>query len=175
MSHLYLPKGVTEEMRADVERRSAEVKDCIVLDREWTRRLKEIDPNLYMVRSKHWVKTGLPLVPGGCWHIIRDNSDKGAGETIIPLFENGEMMEPGSWVFDMLRRNDLQRPGALRERKAQEDRIEAAKERQRRVDRENRQAAILDRFKAGNDTRVSMDRTAPWTQSVRGKRGAKGK
>lgn len=173
MPSLYLPRGVTPEMREETHRHSAEVADCVIIDRHWTELLKEIDDNLYMVRSRHWVKTGLPLVPGGCWHIIRDNSDKGAPETIIPLFENGEMLEPGSWVFEMLRRNDLQRPGAIKERQRQEEKIERAKEKQRRVEREERRQEIAERWKAGTQASVSMNKSVPWSQNVRGKRGAK--
>lgn len=174
MSTLYLPPGVTQELREERERHSVEIADCVLIDREWTQRLKDIDDNLYMVRSRHYVKTGLPLVPGGCWHVIRDNSDKGAPETIIPLFENGQMMEPGSWVFDLLRRNDLQRPGAIKERKAQEQKIERAKNRKAAEEREQRQQEILERYKAGTRASVSMT-DVPWSQNSRGKRGAKGK
>ena len=172
MPELFLPGSAMRQMEETRMRHSAEVKDCVVLDREWTRLLKEVDDKLYMVRSRHWVKTGLPLVPGGCWHIIRDNSDKGAPETIIPLFENGQMVEPGSWVFDLLRRNDLQRPGAIKERKAQEQKIEKAKNRKAAEEREQRQQEILERYKAGTRASVSMT-DVPWTQNAKGKRGAK--
>lgn len=149
---------------------SNEIAACVILDRDWTRLLKEVDDKLYMVRSRHWVKTGLPLVPGGCWHIVRDNSDRGAPETIIPLFENGEMLEPGSWVFDMLRRNDLQRPGALQERRRTEERLEAARERQRKREREDRQEAIHERWLSGNRVQVGWTPAGKWTQSARGRR-----
>lgn len=174
---MFIPPRVAAELIEERRRHSAEVWDCLVLppDREWTALLKEVDENLYMVRSKHWVKTGLPLVPGGCWHIIRDNSDKGAPETIIPLFDEAEqkMLEPGSWVFDMLRRNDLQRPGALKERQRTEERLEAAQERRRRAEREDRRKEIEERFKAGNGAFISMDNTTPWTQTVRGRKPGK--
>jgi hypothetical protein len=169
VTDLFLPGSAIRDLEETRRRHSAEVKDCVVLDREWTRLLKQVDDKLYMVRSRHWVKTGLPLVPGGCWHIVRDNSDKGAPETIIPLFENGEMLEPGSWVFDMLRRNDLQRPGALKERQRQVELLEEAQERQRRRERENRQQEILERWKAGDRAFVGWTPEGKWTQSARAK------
>jgi hypothetical protein len=173
---LFLPPRVAAELQQESQRHAAEVMGSLEVGatiEKWDRMLREIDPRLTMMKAKDWVKTGTSLKPGH-WHLIRDNSDKAAPPSVMPISgPNGEYVHPDDCVdaiFARLRQNDLQRPGALREIREQEERIRQAHEKAREVEREERQQEILERFQAGTRTFVSMDRSTPWTQNANGRR-----
>lgn len=173
MSQLFIPPRVAAELKAESQRHAAEVQGSLEMGatiEKWDRMLAEIDPRLTLVRAKSWVKTGTPLKPG-FWHIIRDNADKGAPPTVMVIEgPNGEFAEPTSAIFDLLHRNDLQRPGAMREIREREERIRRAQEKEREIEREERQREILERFTAGTRVQVSMNRDTAWTQNAKGRR-----
>lgn len=172
---IFVPPRVAAELREESRRHQAEVMGSLEVGatiEKWDRMLAEIDPRLTLVKARDWVKTGTSLMPG-YWHIIRDNSDRSAPPTVMPITgPHGEYAEPTSRIFELLKQNDLQRPGHAREMREREEKIRQAEEKERERETEERQREIYERWIAGNRTFVSMDRSTPWTQNVRGKRPA---
>lgn len=173
MSQIFIPPRVAAELQAESRRHEAEVLGSLEVQSKierWDRMLAEIDPRLTLLKAKEWVKTGTPLIPN-YWHIVRDNSDKGAPPTVMPITgPNGEYVEPSSAIFDKLRENDMQRPGFAREMREREEKIRRAQEREREIEREERVQEIHERYIAGTRVGVSMNRSTPWTQNARGRR-----
>jgi hypothetical protein len=173
MPEIFIPPKVAAEIQAESRLHQKEVMDSLETQSKieyWDRVLREIDPNLHLLKAKDWVRTGVSLRP--CyWHLIRDNSDKGAPPTVMILEgENGEYIEPNSGMLDKLKRNDMQRPGFMRELREQEEKIRIAQEKEREKEREERQQEMYERWLAGTRVGVSMNRSTPWTQNARGRR-----
>lgn len=170
---IWVPPRVAARLQDESRQYTAEVHQSLERDaalEHWDRMLKQIDPRLYLVKARNPVVAGTALRPG-YWHILRDNGDKGAPPTVMTIEgPNGEYVEPNSAIFDLLRRNDLQRPGAKREMKEAEERARQAQEREREREREELIAEASERWLAGNRAFVSMDRSTPWTQSARARR-----
>lgn len=173
---LFIPPRVARELQAESQRHAAEVLGSLELQstiERWDKILREIDPNLTLIKAKDWVKTGTSLRPG-YWHLIRDNSDTGAPPTVWVIEgENGEYVEPNSRILDKLRQNDLQDSRHRRRLREQEERIRQAQEREREREREERQQEMYEKWLAGNRVQISMNRDAPWSQNVAGRRGAR--
>lgn len=175
---MWLPPGVSaellherEEFRADLETRTvraAMLKVKGILD-EFNHELKRIDPKLEMVRAGDDTH-GTPL-KAGYYHVIRWND--GAPPSVMTVEgEHGEFVEPTSRVFEKLKRNDLWDPTNMRLLRQRQRLADEAAEKRKLKEREERQAEIMDRYLAGTRTFVSMDRSVPWSQNVRGRRGA---
>jgi hypothetical protein len=117
------------------------------------------------VKARNPVKAGTALRPG-FWHVIRDNSDKSAPPTVMTIEgPDGEYIEPNSGIFELLRRNDLQRPGAKRERREWQQRLEREERRQKEREREEMIAEANERWVAA--TRTSSRWTAHSLESER--------
>lgn len=167
---IWVPPKAAKELRESSREYEADVMSSLERDAKlahWERMLHEIDPKLHLVKARNPVKTGTALRPG-FWHVIRDNSDKAAPPTVMTIEgPNGEYIEPNSAIFDLLRRNDLQRQGSRHEREERERRIEQQKEREKERELADLTAEAMERWVAGNRAFVSMDRSVPWTQSAR--------
>jgi hypothetical protein len=165
------PKASKEHVENSIE---FEVKVYASLDDtrlpEWDRELKKIDDRLSVRRARVPVRTGSALRPG-YWHLIRDNSDKNAPVSVTTIQgPEGEYIEPNSSLLEMVRRNDLWRPGAIREREEYAAKLEAEEEKRKEEELEEVTQEAIERFQAGNRAFVSMDRSVPWTQSARARR-----
>lgn len=156
----------------DSVRMSMELEDQLELlgDRhDWLkhfdRELRALDPYLSLVKaSESATETG--LVPG-YWHVKRDNPSEMA--TYYPLRgDEGEFVEPGSQHLELMRKNDLQRPGAFKEfqerHKAVEDEMAARKADQAR----ERVETMAERIEVIERAQVSMK--DGWTNSVKGRK-----
>lgn len=139
---------------------------------EWLRHfdaeLQRIDPYLSLVKaSEHATQPG--LIPG-FWHIQRKNPE--AMPTYIPLTsESGEFQEPAFYHLEMLRKADLQRPGAFEEFQRRQDERMKAIERRRAEQAEQRVTEMAERIDHLDVPKVSM--SDGWTNSVRGKKARK--
>lgn len=109
----------------------------------------------------------------GRWGILMPSQTGGPG-SVKPLMDADEgYVEPGSWVFDMLRAQDWWNPEVRAARRRVQREAEAAAERRKRQEREERDADVLERFLAANRAFVSMSQDSPWSQNARGRRGAR--
>jgi hypothetical protein len=165
---LYLPPHVAEQERVRFQRR---ILRCTTTDdprcQEYTTKLKHISPNLWMVRAQDTVDADLPLQPG-YYHILEVNDH--ADMNVIVVQNNGEYVEPGDWIFDVLARGNL-RERRVRDRLAEQEieRFES-EEKRRATASEDRRERLKEVVLSATRAQVSMDRTIPWTQNVNGRR-----
>ena len=177
MSDLLLPPKVRKEIQKDrwaAQRAQYRARLGLLFDfddrvcKEWNPALKSLDPRLRLGRAKPMAyEPGWSIIPN-FYHWVRDNET--AAPTVTPITgPDDSFREPDSGVLNDLKRCDLRDPlvfaALLEQRKADDD----ARERRISEHREERQTEILDRYKAGTETRVSMT-DVPWTQSKRGRR-----
>jgi hypothetical protein len=126
---LLLPIAVQE----DAERRlQAEYEDALL--GYWTQELQQIDPYLSMVKVHKC--THPDLVPH-CYHIRRKNPD--GADSYWPLVdEEGERREPGAWMLEMLKANDMYNPRVHRSKQEAGERRRKARVRARELEAEQR-------------------------------------
>lgn len=150
---LILPDHLVDETEAY----AAELAAMAVLVDEvkhWNRELKQVDDALELVWAPENV-THEALVPGR-YHII-EHRPMPTPPNVIPLVgENNEFREPGSWMFEMLRRGDH---WSSRSRKIREERLKAAESARNRAaarEKEERVAELDERIKSFLTPSVSM-------------------
>lgn len=171
---LFIPPAAAKELQEESRKHKAEVMDSLETDatiERFDRELKAIDHRLHLVKARDWVKAGTALRPG-FWHVVRDNES--APPSVITIEDkDGEYVYPNSSIFDLLRKNDLWNRDVRRDRKRKEAELEERERKMKQAERKERQEEIYERYKAGTQTRISMNRDQPWTQSVKGTRGKK--
>jgi hypothetical protein len=173
MSSLYLPPRVAAEENkrffADL-RRNVTANDPVA--QEWTQVVKQIHPDLWVVRAHDTVDADLPLRPG-FYHVLKINQIDVAPVSVEAIHDDGRWCEPNGRVIENLLMGDLSQR-RNRDRIAEHDRIvQEAVERENRARNETRREELLDRVKAATEARISMSRDTPWTQNVAGRKGAK--
>lgn len=110
----------------------------------------------------------------GRWGILMPSRTGGPGSVKPLLASDGDgFIEPGAWVFDMLRAQDWWNPEVRRDRERVKREAEIAAERRKDEERRERDEEVMERYLAGTRAFVSMDRSTPWTQGVRGRRGTR--
>lgn len=178
-NRFWVPPKVSEELLEERRQREAQASLALASDMgyEWKKAfdadLQRVDPYLQLV----WCPDPAPIEAAalggkpGRWHIARHNP--GAPMSLIPLIgENGEYREPGSWVFDHLKRSDLWDDRVSRHRQKMFDKLEREKENRVAREREERREELMERVAAARETRVSFNGDTPWSQNVAGRRGA---
>lgn len=131
--------------------------------KHWTAELKSINESLQLV----WAPEGVthPALSPGRFHII-EHRPLPTPPNVIPLEdpETGAYMEPGSWMFDMLARNDM---WSSRNKKMREERDAKLRDaRARAIEREKEDMAteLDERIHSLINTSISMTGTKkPWT------------
>lgn len=173
MSALWIPP--TADKKADRRNQFAAQLDGFrqgmknVLD-YWTDLLKQKDPHLEMVFFPPTAKA--PGVVPGRFHIMRHNP--GAPPSLFPILaDDGGFREPTSRDVTRLDEMDLQNPRVRHARERAERELEAAKEREKQREEEERWAHLKDAYNARFRTSVSMNKSIPWSQNVAGRRRAK--
>lgn len=175
---MWLPPAVSAELLAEREvfKRDIEAKMVRshmqrvkgILD-EFNHELRRIDPKLELVRAGEDTY-GTPLKPG-YYHVVRWN--EGAPPSVMTVEgDHGEFVEPTSRLFEKLKAADLWDPNNMRLLRQRQRLADEAAEKKKLKERADRQAEILERYQAGTRTFVSMDRSAPWTQTARARRPA---
>lgn len=171
---LWLPPAVSRELAQETAIRQAAIEMASYVERtmaQWNPELQRVDPDLQLIKAKQ--TSDVPGMKPGFWHLLMVK--KGVPTLIVledPL--TGGFREPGSWMFDMLRASDLWNGRAVRDRERRLDAALRAKQRAKEAEDEERQTEILERYLAATRAQVSMNRDAPWSQNVQGRRGAKG-
>lgn len=177
----WVPPEVTRELLDQRHQREAEAFKALRDENHWqwvqefNHDLKAVDHRLQLV----WCPNPAPVEAAaagaqpGRWNIVRHND--GAPISCIPLeYEDGSYREPGSWVFDMLKRSDLWNSSVTHDRKRCEKELKAAKERREALETEERQERMLESWKAVSRTQVSMNTSVPWAQNMAGLRRTRG-
>lgn len=172
MTSLSLPPHV--QKRIDLERRSAywaQLKRNFTIEdprcQEYTRRLQQVSPDLFMVKANDTVEMGVPL-RAGFFHLLVMPQD--APPFTTPLTNGDRYAEPGDWIFHVLARGNI-RERRVRDaikRDEQDTQVEIEKERQ--TAKEARMERVTEIVKSATRAQVSMDRTIPWTQNSQGRR-----
>lgn len=162
----------------DVVQYNRELDDCLErLDRTreragWLKHfdaeLRKLDQRLSLVRAG--TQFTMPGLVPGYWHVKRRN-DPPAMDSYLPLMgPDGEFVEPHMGILENLKRQDLQRDGALDELRKREEREREDQEKAKRFRAADRQEEFATRLKAIENPGVSM---APgWTYRKKGRRGA---
>lgn len=134
---------------------------------EFNRELYKIDPRLELVFLPPNAEV-IGAIPGR-YHVL--NKSPNAPVTVIPITgPDGEFVEPDSGLFAWLARNDMWNSRAKHDRERIERNADAAAQRQRERETEERQAELVERWKAATETSISMNRSSPWTQTAKARR-----
>lgn len=134
--------------------------------RWFDRQLKELDPDLELVRAKEVVDE--PGLRPGFWHVKRNNRDT-VDRYFVIQGPDGEYMEPHSGFIEYLRSQDLQAPGAWKRLMENQEREERLAERSKVLAREERLQEFADRVKSYESPAVSM--AGSWSYKTSGRRG----
>lgn len=176
MSRLWVPPKVDRELQQKTQEHTAQVMAMVDRFRGilsyWTRELKQKDPDLEMIFAPP-TATAAGLIPGR-YHVMKHIP--GAPPALLPITgPDGEFVEPTSQIMEKLAENDLQNIQAVDARRRAMEAEERARERDRERDAELRREELVERWKAATQTRVSMNRDAPWSQNVAGRRAVQKK
>lgn len=129
----------------------------------WTTELKRVKETLELVWAPEGVKH--PALSPGRFHIIEHNPLP-APPNVIPLEdpETGAYREPGSWMFDMLQRNDMWSSRNKKLREENDAKLRAARARAVEREKEDLDTELDERIKSILNTSISMAGTRkPWT------------
>lgn len=177
MSRLLVPPKVAKEL-AEEQRGHLRAKLEAVFDfddpvcKQWNPELKKLDGLIRIGRAKPMAYVPGYPVRAGFYHFLRDNPH--APPTVSAITgADDEWVEPDSGLLRKLQANDLQNPAVLVAIAAEKERAREEEQRDKLRDREVRQDEILERWKAGTRTQVSMNPDVPWTQNAAGRKGAK--
>jgi hypothetical protein len=126
---------------------------------DWNRELRQIDPYLELVFAPE--NATAPGLRPGRYHVLRHNP--GAPLSLIPIeTPEGEFKEPDSSLLDELRRADLWRDEAVRDRKKRQEALERSERRRKAREFEERQEEIEYRIKVKESPGVLVS-DVPWT------------
>jgi hypothetical protein len=153
---------IPEEYIRETEQHNAEVQAMVALRdelEEWTRDLKRLDERLEMVWAPESV-TAPGLVPGR-FHVVRRN-DPPTPVSPFPLVRgllNGNpddegFIEPGSWVYDWLQKNDLQSDRVQAEKQRYREEAERLRQKRQQEEREETIWEIDERLRVANNPSV---------------------
>lgn len=180
---LWTPPSVSAKLRQETARREAEAVQGLVDESRWkwvqdfNRDLEAVWPGMRLI----WCPDPAPLdavamgARPGRWGILMPSQTGGPGSVKPLLGENDEFVEPGGWVFDMLRQQDWWNPEVRHARRKVEEEAQRAAERRKEQEREEANAEVLERFLAGTRAQVSMNRDVPWAQNAAGYRRTRGR
>lgn len=178
---LWVPPKVSQELLDERARREAAVQKVALVEERWKWK-KEFDAQLdRIVEGMQIVFCPDPcpleanaagLQPGR-WNLVWPGYRGGPLNVKALEDDSGAFVEPGSWVFDMLAREDMWNERATRERNRIKREADEAKARRVERERAARDQDMLDRYLAATRTFVSMDRSQPWTQNASGRKARK--
>jgi hypothetical protein len=160
---------IPEEYLEETQQHNAEVQAMVALRDElegWTRDLKRLDERLEMVWAPETVTA--PGLEPGRFHVVRRN-DPPAPVSALPLVrgclngnpdDNG-FIEPGSWVYDWLQKNDLQSDRVQAEKQRYREEAERLRDKRKQEEREETIWEIDERLRVANNPSVLFG-GVPW-------------
>lgn len=152
------PRAAREhaEARREYEHELGLVAEKQGLVEEWDKVLSGIDPHLSIFFAPEWANVA--GVTPGRYHVLWNAP--GVVPTVLPVTgPNGEFVEPGSSMLDLLHRSEMWNATAGRERARKERLLAAAKERASLREREDLREEFRDRAKARFNPGVSFSDT----------------
>lgn len=177
----WAPPKVSERLRDETQRREAHAFLGLTTDdgsswwRDWNRDLEAVMPGLRLC----WAPDPCPIdataigARPGRWGLLFPSVMGGPVSVAAFSGPNDEFVEPGAWVFDMLRANDWQNTEVRRDRERAREEAERAKRRREEEEERRMDEEVLETLLAGTRTFVSMNRDTPWSQSHAGRRGVR--
>lgn len=177
----WAPPKVSHRLRDETVRREAHAFLGLITDdgskwwRDWNRDLEAFMPGLRLC----WCPDPAPVdavaigARPGRYGLLFPSVMGGPVSVSAFSGPNDEFVEPGAWVFDMLRANDWQNPDVVRDRDRARERAERAAEKRREEENRLRDEEVLERFLAVSRAQVSMSRDVPWSQNAAGRRGTR--
>lgn len=175
---LWVPPEVSRELMEERLQREAvalhglQGQRDIKFQEEFNRDLENIWPGMRLV----WCTDPAPveaIVMGakpGRWGILLPSQTGGPGSVKPLVGRDGESyVEPGSWVFDMLKAMDEWNPDVRRERKRVTEELERAKKKRIKQEEEEFDAETYEIWRSRNSVNVSFSGNG-WTNSTRGRR-----
>ncbi len=175
MTNLVLPAHV--QRRIDLDRRReywALLKRNFTIEdprcQEYTRKLQQLSPDLYMVKANDMVEIGAPLRPG-YFHLLVIPDD--APPFVTPITNNGEYCEPTDRIFTILARGNLRERRVRDAIAAEEEQAQRDIAKEKAEQKEQRMERVKEIVLSATRAQVSMDRTLPWSQNSAGRRGHK--
>ena len=177
MAQIFLPPSVSRELRDRTKSFNAAVRES-VRDYDGTDSvladfnpvLAAIDPRLLMVRAKEQIVPGLPM-KAGYYHIICDNSDRGAPDTVMIVEGgDGEFTVPTSRVIEKLAAGDMHDQRNVDRFWRVQEAERQANEREQRENREERRQHLFDYVKTNTTASYAGPGQGGWTQNQAGRR-----
>lgn len=154
---LWAPPGVGVEARADEAELMQQVFEEQYVRAMYEPDLKAIDPNLELRKAQNTVTPGNGL-KAGYWHIIRH--EPGFVSYVTPLeWADGSPREPGSWMFEMMAREDMWSNRSRREVAERNRKLMEAREREERREAQDRAGEFDERWKSANSTQILVPRS----------------
>lgn len=174
----WAPPKVSHRLRDETQRREAHAFLGLTTDdgsawwRDWNRDLEAFMPGLRLCFAPDPCPVEAAAIGArpGRWGLLFPSVMGGPRSVSSFSGPNDEFVEPGAWVFDMLRANDWHNPEVRRERERRLEAAERARKRREEAEDEQRTEEILERYLAGTRAFVSMNRDTPWSQNVAGRR-----
>lgn len=179
--HAWTAPKVSERLREDTQRREAHAFLGLTTDdgsqwwRDWNRDLEAFMPGLRLCHCPDPGPVDAVAIGArpGRWGLLFPSVMGGPRSVSSFSGPNDEFVEPGSWVFDMLRAHDWQNPDVIRDRDRAREAADRAGVRRREDDKRRMDEEVLEAFLAGTRAQVSMNRSTPWSQNQAGARAAK--
>lgn len=175
----WAPPKVSERLQDETQRREATAFLGLTTDdgskwwRDWNRDLEAFMPGLRLCLCPDPAPVDAVAIGArpGRWGLLFPSMMGGPASVSAFSGPNDEFVEPGSWVFEMLRAHDWQNPEVLRDRDRAREAAERAAEKRREEDKRRMDEEVLEHYLAGTRAFVSMNTDTPWSQSHAGRRG----
>lgn len=177
----FAPPKVAAALRDETVRREAHAFLGLLTDdgsawwREFNRDLEHFCPGMRLVFCPDPCPVeavALGARPGR-WGVMVPSMHGGPVSVKAFAGPNDEHVEPGTWVFDMLRSHDWGDPRVMRDRERAQEEAARAADRRRERERQERDEDVLERYLAVSRAQVSMSRDVPWSQNAAGRRGTR--
>jgi hypothetical protein len=178
----FAPPKVSHELRDETRRREQHAFLGLVTDdgsdwwRGWNRDLEHFCTGMRLVFCPDPCPVEAVAMGArpGRWGILVPSMLGGPVSVKAFAGPNDERVEPGSWVFEMLRSHDWGDPRVRRDRARAAEEAARATERRKQAERDARDEEVLERYLAGTRTQVSMNPDTAWGQNARGARLMRG-
>lgn len=178
----FAPPKVTDRLRDETSRREAHAFLGLTTDdgskwwRDWNRDLEHVCPGMRLVFCPDPAPLDAVAIGArpGRWGLLVPSMNGGPVSVKSFAGPNDEPLEPGSWVFDVLREQDWQDPRVMRDRARAQDEAERRAEKRREDERRERDEEVLERWLAVSRSQISMNTDTPWAQNARGYKRVRG-
>lgn len=160
---MWVPPAVHRDLLDERKRLDAATLKGLELLEELKRinvELAKIDPHLELVRASP--SATLPGLKPGYYHVVRHNPSAPVSVEVLEG-PDGEFVEPGSNVFDMVERSDMWSERSMKIRQKRE--LDAARSKARQKERESleRMDEVRDRLRSFNNEQMLV-KEIPWAR-----------